>query len=349
MISSATKAPGSKKHSAKSSWKSGKLEERELSMATLSYRDAVGRALHDSMRDEPRLLIIGQNLTNHALKALVETYGAERVRDCSISESAMVGMAVGAAMKGMKVVVMIAYADIASVCHMAIVQSAAKLHYLTNGRLRCPVIIRLPIARFRGHGPEGNEVGVSWFYNVPDLNIAMPGSAGEAYWNFREALARPTPTLFFEDRSLHTRSGEVAENNFSGKARITRSGDKLSIIAAGRAAALAEDAADELAKVGHAGSIEVVSLGFIKPLDKETILRSAANTGRVLIIQDEPIRSGYAPYVRCVLDELPAGKLAAAPRIIAGADQFLPFWDERPFLPSVESVMAAAREVLKGA
>ena len=298
------------------------------------------------MRDEPRLIIIGQNLTGHALKALADTYGTERVRDCSISESAMVGMAVGAAMKGMKVVVMIAYADIASVCHMAIVQSAAKLRYLTNGRLNCPIIIRLPIARFRGHGPEGNEVGASWFYNVPDLNIAMPASPSEAYWNFREGLQRPTPTLFFEDRSLHTRQGELTESNLGGKARITRSGNRLTIVAAGRAAALAEDAADELAKRGSANAVEVVSLGFIKPLDKETVLAAAMKTGRVLIVQDEPVLSGYAPYLRCVLDELPAGKLAAAPRIIAGADQFLPFWDERPFLPSLESVVAAASEMV---
>lgn len=316
-------------------------------MATLSYRDAVGKALQDSMREEPRLMIIGQNLTGHALKPLAETYGMERVRDCSISESAMVGMAVGAAMKGMKVVVMIAYADIASVCHMAIVQSAAKLHYLTNGRLNCPVIIRLPIARFRGHGPEGNEVGASWFYNVPDLNIAMPGSPSEAYWNFRQALQRPTPTLFFEDRSIHTRAGELAASNHGAKARITRSGDRLTIIAAGRAAALAEDAADELAKQGHNGAVEVVSLGFIKPLDKETVLKAASKTGRVLIVQDEPVLSGYATYLRCLLDELPAGKLACSPRIIAGADQFLPFWDERPFLPSLESVIEAAQELLQ--
>jgi pyruvate/2-oxoglutarate/acetoin dehydrogenase E1 component len=316
-------------------------------VSVLNYRDAVGRALHDSMRDESRLLIIGQNLTNHALKALVETYGAARVRDCSISESAMVGMAAGAAMKGMKVVVMIAYADIASVCHMAIVQSAAKLHYLTNGRLRCPVIVRLPIARFRGHGPEGNEVGASWFYNVPDLNIAMPASPSEAYWSFREALGRPTPTLFFEDRSLHTRAGELTENNPGGGARITRSGDRCrsSPPAAPRRS---PKTPDELAKGGRPGSIEVVSLGFIKPLDRETILSSAGKTGRVLIIQDEPVLSGYAPYVRCLLDQLPAGKLAAAPRIIAGADQFLPFWDERPFLPSVESVIVAAQDLLQG-
>ena len=318
-----------------------------LKVNTLNYRDAVGKALQDSMRDEPRLILIGQNLAGHALKRLAETYGTDRVRDCSISESAMVGMAVGAAMKGMKVAVMIAYADIASVCHMAIVQSAAKLHYLTNGRLNCPVIIRLPIARFRGHGPEGNEVGVSWFYNVPDLNIAMPGTPNEAYWNFREALRRPTPTLFFEDRSIHTRSGELTDSNTTGTAQITRSGDRLTIIAAGRAAALAEDAADEFAKQAHRGAIEVVSLGFIKPVDKETVLQSASKTGRVLIVQDEPVLSGYAPYVRCVLDELADGKLICAPRIVAGADQFLPFWAEKPFLPSVEGVIAAANEMLQ--
>ena len=315
-------------------------------MPTLTYRDAVSKALQDAMREEPRLIVIGQNLAAHALKPLADAYGMERVRDSSISESAMVGMAVGAAMKGMKAVVMIAYADIASVCHMAIVQSAAKLHYLTNGRLKCPVIIRLPIARFRGHGPEGNEVGVSWFYNVPDLNVTMPGSANEAYWNFREALERPTPTLFFEERSIHTRTGEVAEINPGCKARVARSGERLTIIAAGRAAALAEDAADEIAKRGQGGAVEVVSLGFIKPLDSETILKAARKTGRVLIIQDEPEWGGYAPSIRCLLDRLPAGSLAVAPRLLVGADQYLPYWDERPFLPSLESVIAAAQELI---
>jgi acetoin:2,6-dichlorophenolindophenol oxidoreductase subunit beta len=314
-------------------------------MVTFNYRDAVGKALQDSMRDEARLIVIGQNLTGHALKQLAEEYGTERVRDCSISESAMVGMAVGAAMKGMKVVVMIAYADIASVCHMAIVQSAAKLHYLSNGRLNCPVIIRLPVARFRGHGPEGNEVGVSWFYNVPDLNIAMPGSANQAYWSFREALKRPTPTLFFEDRSIHNRSGEIAAENPAGKAQVTRSGDRLTIIAAGRTATLAEDAVDELVAQGQLDAVEVVSLGFIKPLDHETVLQSASKTGRVLIVQDEPPYGGYALYVRSLLDNLASGRLKVAPRIIHGAEQFLPFYDERPFLPSLANVIAAAKEL----
>jgi len=315
-------------------------------MTTLTYRDAVGKAIQDSLRDDPRLMLIGQNIAGYTLKALAEEFGERRVRDTSISESAMVGMAVGAAMRGWKAVVMIAYADIASVSHKAIVQSAAKVHYLTCGRLKCPVVIRLPIARFRGHGPMGNEVAASWFYNVPHLNIAMPGSADEAYWNFREALQRPDPTLFFEDRSIHMRSSEISASNPGGKAGVTRSGDRLTIIGAGRTAALAEDVADELAKQGKRGVVEVVSLGFIKPLDKETILRSAKKTGRVLIVQDEPACGGYAPYIRCLLDELPQGSIAAAPRIITGADEFLPYWDERPFLPSMDGLIAAARALM---
>jgi len=311
-------------------------------MAAISYRDAVGKAIQDSMREDPRLILIGQNIAGYTLKPLAEEFGESRIRDTSISESAMVGMAVGAAMKGWKAVVMIAYADIASVSHKAIVQSAAKIHYLTNGRLRCPVLIRLPIARFRGHGPMGNEVAVSWFYNVPNLNISMPGSADEAYWNFREALHRPNPTLFFEDRSIHTRSREISVKNPGAKARVTRSGDRLTIIGAGRIAALAEDAADAWGKQ----QFEVVSLGFIKPMDKETILTSAQKTRRVLIVQDEPPWAGYAPYIRCLLDELPAGTLLKPPRIMAGADQFLPYWDERPFLPSVEFLTSAAQEIL---
>jgi pyruvate/2-oxoglutarate/acetoin dehydrogenase E1 component len=153
--------------------------------------------------------------------------------------------------------------------------------------------------------------------------------------------------LFFEDRSIHNRSGEIAATNPEAKARVTRSGDRLTIIAAGRTAALAEDAADKLAQEGHHGALEVVSLGFIKPLDRETILKAASKTGRVVIVQDEPPWSGYAPYVRCLLDELPSDALAVTPRIISGADEFLPYWDERPFLPSLEGIVAAAREMMR--
>jgi pyruvate dehydrogenase E1 component beta subunit len=175
----------------------------------------------------------------------------------------------------------------------------------------------------------------------------MPASADEAYWSFRDALQRPTPTLFFEDRSIHNRSGEIAATNPGAKARVTRSGDRVTIIAAGRTATLAEDTADQLAKEGRRGAVEVVSLGFIKPLDRDTILKAASKTGRVLIVQDEPPWSGYAPYIRCLLDELPSSARAVTPRIIAGADEYLPYWDERPFLPSLKEIIDSAMDLMQ--
>lgn len=153
--------------------------------------------------------------------------------------------------------------------------------------------------------------------------------------------------MFFEDRSIHNRSGEIASVSPGGKAHVTRLGDRLTIVAAGRTAALAEDAADELAKQGMGTQVEVVSLGSVKPLDTETVLQSARKTGRVLIIEDEPPWGGYGPYVRCLLDRLPPATLVATPRIISGADQFLPYWDERPFLPSLEPIVVAAREMIR--
>ena len=154
------------------------------------------------------------------------------------------------------------------------------------------------------------------------------------------------PTLFFEDRSIHNRAGEVSGEQRGGRAAVTRSGDRVTLVAAGRAAAMAEDVADQLAKEENRKVAEVVSLGFIKPLDTETIFGAARKTGRVLIIQDEPPWGGYAPYIRCLLDELPSGSLAAPPVVLCGADEYLPYWDERPFLPSVEKVAAAARNLM---
>ena len=317
-------------------------------MATLTYRDAVGRALQDSLREDSRLILIGQNIAGYTLKQMAEEFGESRIRDTSISESAMVGMAVGAAMKGWKAVVMIAYADISSVCHKAIVQSAAKMHYLTCGRLQCPVVIRLPIARFRGHGPMGNEVAVSWFYNVPDLNIVMPASSDEAYWSFCNALQRPTPTLFFEDRSIHSRSGEIAATNPGAKARVTRSGDRLAIISAGRTAALAEDAADQFAKEGNRGAVEVVSLGSIKPLDRETILRSVEKTARAMVVYEDNLTGGFGAEIAAVIAGEGFEHLDAPVTRVAGPDvPAMPFnkAQEEAFMPSPAKIADAMRKL----
>jgi len=210
--------------------------------------------------------------------------------------------------------------------------------------LRIPVVVRAPIGRNLQNGPMGAQITASWYSNVPDLNVIMPASPREAYWSLMNALEQPIPSLFLEDRALLERKGEVGANNPGFRATVSRTGGDLTLIGAGRAAALAEDAADQLAAAGL--SAEVVSLCHVRPIDRETILSSARKTRRVLIVQDEPPNGGYGPVARCFLDELPARYLRATPRILAAADQPFPFLIEDSILVSVKEIVAAAHEML---
>jgi pyruvate/2-oxoglutarate/acetoin dehydrogenase E1 component len=317
----------------------------------VTYKDAIARALREAMAADPKVFVLGQDVGKFSIggvtKGLIDEFGAARVRDCPISESAMVGIGAGAAMNGYTAVIELAYADIAAVAFSSIVHSAAKLHYATNGQLRCPMVIRSPINRFSRHGPMGTEVTLSWFMNVPDLDIAMPASAAEAYWLLRHAFTRPVPTLFLEDRSLNGSSGPLgARPDASPRARTLRPGRDAVVIAAGRMAVLAQKAADEIAASATPADIRVLSLGAVKPLDGETILAAARETGRVLIVQEEPPFGGYGPAIQSLLDTLPMAALKRQPALLARPDAFLPYNREEDVLPSAETIAAALRALL---
>ncbi len=317
----------------------------------VNYKDAIARALREAMAADPRVFVLGQDVGKFSIggvtQGLIEEFGAARVRDCPISESAMVGIGAGAAMNGYTAVIEIAYADILAVAFSSIVHSAAKLSYATNGQLRCPLIVRAPINRFSRHGPMGTEVTLSWFMNVPDLDIAMPADAAEAYWLLRHAFARPVPTIFLEDRSLNASSGPLgAKPKAPGRARTLRPGRDAVVIAAGRMAALARDAADAMAASKTPADVRVLSLGCVKPLDRAAILEAARAAGRVLIVQEEPPLGGYGPAIQSLLDTLPASALKRQPALLARPDTFLPYNREEDVLPSAETIAAALRELL---
>jgi pyruvate/2-oxoglutarate/acetoin dehydrogenase E1 component len=303
------------------------------------------------MAADPKTYILGQDVGHFSIggvtTGLIETFGPARVRDCPISESAMVGIGAGAAMNGYTAVIELAYADIAAVAFGSLVHSAAKLHYATNGTMRCPLIVRAPINRFSRHGPMGTEVTLSWFYNVPDLDIAMPASPGEAYWLLRHAFTRPVPTLFLEDRSLGGTSAPIGPPPAApAAARLLRDGRDVTVIAAGRMAVLAEQAAAALAADARAVDVKVVSLGTVKPLDYGTVLGAAEATGRVLVVQEEPPFGGYGPAIQSLLDTLPLSALKRQPRLLARPDSFLPYNREEDVLPSADSIARAVRALL---
>jgi pyruvate/2-oxoglutarate/acetoin dehydrogenase E1 component len=317
----------------------------------ITYKDAIARALREAMAADPKVFVLGQDVGTFSIggvtKGLIDEFGAARVRDCPISESAMVGIGAGAAMNGHTTVIEIAYADILAVAFSSIVHSAAKLNYATNGQLRCPLIVRAPINRFSRHGPMGTEVTLSWFMNVPDLDIAMPADPAEAYWLLRHAFTRPVPTIFLEDRSLNGVSGLLgAKPKAPASARTLRPGRDAVVIAAGRMAALALKAAEEIAAAKNPADIRVLSLGTVKPLDRETILEAARAAGRVLIVQEEPPFGGYGPAIQSLLDTLPMNALKRPPMLLARPDTFLPYNREEDVLPSAEKIAAALRELL---
>ncbi len=316
----------------------------------VTYKDAIARALREAMAADSKVFVLGQDVGKFSIggvtKGLIDEFGAARVRDCPISESAMVGIGAGAAMNGHTAVVEIAYADILAVAFSSLVHSAAKLHYATNGQIRCPLVVRAPINRFSRHGPMGTDVTLSWFMNVPDLDIAMPADPAEAYWLLRHAFTRPVPTLFLEDRSLNAAAGPLgAKPKAPARARTLREGRDAVVIAAGRMAALALKAAEQIASAMPA-QVRVLSLGTVKPLDRESILAAARATGRVLIVQEEPPYGGYGPAIQSLLDTLPMEALKRPPVLLARPDTFLPYNREEDVLPSAESIAAALRELL---
>jgi pyruvate dehydrogenase E1 component beta subunit len=318
-----------------------------------TYREALARALAEMMEADDKTVVLGQDVGRFSIagitKGLIDRFGPGRVRDCPISESAMVGMGVGAAMNGYTVVVEMAYADIAAVAFSSIVHSAAKLRYATAGRLSCPLIVRSPINRFSRHGPMGTEVTLSWFMNVPDLDIAMPATPDEAYWLLRHAFERPVPTLFLEDRSLGSSAGPIGPRPADpGRARVLRKGRDVTVIAAGRLATVALKAAEDLAKAPAPLDLHVVSLGLVKPLDRESILEAVKATGRVLLVQEEPPFGGYGPVIQSLLDALPADALKRQPKLLARPEGFLPYNREEDVLPDAKAIAAAARDLMGG-
>ncbi|WP_246013356.1 transketolase C-terminal domain-containing protein [Pigmentiphaga humi] len=289
---------------------------------------------------------IGRFSASGLSAGLVDRFGPQRIRDCPISESAMIGMAVGAAMKGWTSVVELAYADISAVAFGSIVHSACKLRFSTAGQLDCPVIIHAPIGRGSRHGPMGTEITASWYCNVPDLAICMPATPDEAYWQLREAFNRKTPTLYLPDRSLFDASGDIGDGSGAGRAKVVHPGTDLSIVAAGRALALARDAAVQLQAEGV--SAEVLSLGHVKPFDHEALERSARRTRRMLVVQDEPGYGGYGAIALASLAQLPAGTLERAARLLCREETFLPHLGEEGPLPTVAQIAEEARSLVAG-
>ncbi len=311
----------------------------------LSYIRAVNRALHDSLSDDPRVILFGEDVAVPngpfgASKGLHGQFG-DRVFDTPISESAMIGSALGAAWGGLRPIVEIMYADFLFVAMDQIVNQVANSRYVSRGRLAAPLVIRTQQGSTPGSCAQHSQSVEAMFAHVPGLRVAVPATPQDAYGMLRDAVALDDPVLVIESRWLYPSKGEVAGGTGHGRvgcADIVRAGDDVTVVAWGTSRAWAVEAADIVAEIGV--SCEVIDLRWIAPWDRHTVLASVARTRRLVVVHEANRSAGFgAEVVATVAEELGTDLLAV--RRVGGRPVPIP---SSPILSS--HVLPATNEIV---
>src|SRR5574342_654231 len=268
------------------------------SMPTLTYAQALNEALREEMRADPRVFLMGEDIGLHGgifrvTKDLIAEFGHERVRDTPISESAFVGLGIGASLAGMRPVVELLFMDFALVAADQIVNQAAKLRYMSGGTVSVPLVIRAQQGGGRGNGAQHWQSFESWFAQVPGLISVAPSTPADAKGLLKSSIRDGNPVIFIEHKLLYNTKGDVPEGDYAipiGKAEIKRDGRDITIVSYSRTLLFALEAAEKLAQQGI--EAEVMDLRAIEPLDMDTILESIKGTGRLLVVHESHSNCG---------------------------------------------------------
>ncbi|MBI4589647.1 MAG: alpha-ketoacid dehydrogenase subunit beta [Candidatus Rokubacteria bacterium] len=323
-------------------------------MALLDYAGALNLALREEMSRDPRVYVIGEDIVLGVpfgvTKGLIEEFGPERVRNAPISEAAIVGSALGAALTGMRPVVDMHFADFVTCAMDEVANQIAKSRYMFGGQVDCPLVLRMPYGIGKSAGGHHSNSVESWFLNIPGLKIAIPSTPRDARGLLKTAIRDPDPVMVFEHRGLYRVVGEVPDDEELiplGCADVKRPGEDVTVIATARMVHAALEAADLLAQEGI--SAEVVDPRSLVPLDRETLAASVAKTHRIVIAEEGPIRGGAGAWLAWVVMEECFDDLDAPIARVAGPNVPIPFSPplEAACTPDAEAVVAACRQVLK--
>ena len=326
-------------------------------MRELTYREAIREALREEMRRDERVFILGEDVADaggvfKVTLGLLAEFGPERVLDTPLSESAIVGAAVGASLMGMRPVAEVMFADFTTVAMDALVNHAAKIHYMYGGELSAPLVVRMAYGAGPKWGSQHTQSVESWLANVPGLTIVMPATPHDAKGLLKAAIRTPNPVVFLEHKLLYGKKGQVPEGEYIvpiGKAEIKRSGDGVTIVASGMMVDRALGAARTLMQEGI--SAEVIDLRSVQPLDEETILISVEKTGRLVIVHEAPVRGGFGGEVAAVVANKAIGFLDAPIQRVGGPWAPVPFGPVLvdAYLPNEADIIRAVRSTLGAA
>ena len=320
-----------------------------------TFVQAINDALRAEMAADPNVYVLGEDVAvggpYGATRDLAEQFGANRVINTPISEGSVVGVAIGAALQGLRPVVEVMFLDFITLAMDQLVNHAAKLHYMSGGQLRVPLTIRTAYGVAGAWGAHHSQSLESWLTHVPGLKVVMPSTAAEAGGLLRAAIRDDNPVVFAEHRALYFQTdppGEAAPESFElGRARVRRGGRDITVVATGRMVGRALKAANELA--GQI-EVEVIDPRTLLPLDLDTLAASVRKTSRALIVHEAVVPGGIGAELSAQLQaaafdylDAPIERLGAPFAPVPGAPAL-----EAAYVPDTASIVAAIRRMVPG-
>ncbi|MFP6711890.1 MAG: alpha-ketoacid dehydrogenase subunit beta [Rhodospirillales bacterium] len=322
-------------------------------MAELIYREAVAEAIAQEMRRDESVVFLGEDIAKaggvfKATVGLWEEFGDLRVRDTPISEQAILGAAMGAAMTGLKPIAEIMFSDFLAVCWDIICNQMAKSRYMTGGQVDMPLVIRTANGGGARFGAQHSQSLENWAMMIPGLKVVAPSTPADVKGLLAAAIRDPDPVIFFEQKSLYATKGEVPDGEHIeeiGKAKVVRDGDDVTLIALAMMVPRALEAAERLqAEAGISAS--VVDVRSLVPLDTQTILSEVRKTARVVTVEENPRLCGWGAEISSIIAEecfydldMPIVRITSPHIPLASADEL-----EDIMIPSVDRIFETVRQ-----
>jgi pyruvate/2-oxoglutarate/acetoin dehydrogenase E1 component len=330
------------------------LREGLIMVREISYAEALNEALREEMERDDRVIVFGEDVgvfggVYKVTRGLLEKFGPERVRDTPISEAAIAGAAIGAALAGLRPVAEIMYMDFITIAMDQLVTHAAKIRFMSGGQVSLPMVVRTQYSLGRVHGCQHSQFLASWFLNVPGLNVVLPGTPKDAKGLLKSAIRNDDPVLFVESGVLYSWKGPVPEGEYLipiGRADVKRRGSDLTIVALSRTVREALAAADRLAVEGI--DAEVVDLMTLNPMDVKTLVESVKKTNRLLVAEDSTKTGGISAEIISRVVEEAFDYLDAPPVRVNSPDLPVPFAQplENQYLVNSEKIYYAAKRLV---
>ena len=323
-------------------------------MREVLYKEAVAEALREEMARDERVFLIGEDVGRYggafkAVQGLWEQFGDERVRDAPLSEAAIAGAAVGAAMTGLRPVAEIMYIDFTAIAMDQIANQAAKLRYMSGGQARIPVVFRTQEGAGRSSAAQHAQSLEAWMAHIPGLKVVLPATPYDVKGLLKTAIRDDAPTVFIEHKLLYNTKGEVPAEEYLipfGEARVRREGTDVTIVAISRMVLRALEAAEQVARDGI--SVEVIDPRTIVPLDIDTIVSSVKKTGRLIVTHEGYTRCGVGAEIATQVMEKGLYYLEKPVKRVCGLNVPIPFAPvmENYVIPDAAALVRAIKELL---